>query len=391
MSTVQMLNIVLVVILALILLLGLVAILLIYKIRKKEEPQEKENIQIKDKTENPNLITRTGKAINSIYKFMEFDEVTDNMIIRKNRQQSVMVIQCNGINYDLLSEDEKNAVEAGFVEFLNTLRFPVQLYIQTRTLNLSEILNEYDKRIEDINSQIIKINSQIQMAQARGNLEAVNRLQFEKKRKENILEYGESIEEYTAKISESRNILQQKTYIVISYFTSEYGDVSTYSKEEINDIAFTELYTRAQTLIRALSSAEVSGKVLNSEEIAELLYVAYNRDQSERYTLRDALNAQYDRLYSTARDVLEEKKARINRQVEEEASRLAAKSLVKADEINKKEKEKRVKERAMEMIDEYKGEISNQLYKETQKQIQNANLDEQNKEGTKRRIIRKNV
>ena len=45
----------------------------------------------------------------------------------------------------------------------------------------------------------------------------------------------------------------------------------------------------------------------------------------------------------------------------------------------------------MEMIDEYKGEISNQLYKETQKQIQNANLDEQNKEGTKRRIIRKNV
>ncbi len=391
MSTVQMLNIVLVVILALILLLGLVAILLIYKIRKKEEPQEKENIQIKDKAENPNLITRTGKAINSIYKFMEFDEVTDNMIIRKNRQQYVMVIQCKGINYDLLSEDEKNAVEAGFVEFLNTLRFPVQLYIQTRTLNLSEILNEYDKRIEDINSQIIKINSQIQMAQARGNLEAVNRLQFEKKRKENILEYGESIEEYTAKISESRNILQQKTYIVISYFTSEYGDVSTYSKEEINDIAFTELYTRAQTLIRALSSAEVSGKVLNSEEIAELLYVAYNRDQSERYTLRDALNAQYDRLYSTARDVLEEKKARINRQVEEEASRLAAKSLVKADEINKKEKEKRVKERAMEMIDEYKGEISNQLYKETQKQIQNANLDEQNKEGTKRRIIRKNV
>ena len=185
MSTVQMLNIVLVVILALILLLGLVAILLIYKIRKKEEPQEKENIQIKDKAENPNLITRTGKAINSIYKFMEFDEVTDNMIIRKNRQQYVMVIQCKGINYDLLSEDEKNAVEAGFVEFLNTLRFPVQLYIQTRTLNLSEILNEYDKRIEDINSQIIKINSQIQMAQARGNLEAVNRLQFEKKRKEN--------------------------------------------------------------------------------------------------------------------------------------------------------------------------------------------------------------
>ena len=48
---------------------------------------------------------------------MEFDSVQDNMIIRKGRKQYVMVIECKGINYDLLSEDEKNAVEAGFVEF----------------------------------------------------------------------------------------------------------------------------------------------------------------------------------------------------------------------------------------------------------------------------------
>ena len=39
------------------------------------------------------------------------------MIIRKNRTQYVMVVQCQGVNYDLLSEKEKIAVEEGFVHF----------------------------------------------------------------------------------------------------------------------------------------------------------------------------------------------------------------------------------------------------------------------------------
>ena len=391
MTTIQTMDIILMVVLGLIVLLGLVAVLLIFKMRNKNEKNKNEPIIQKPK-ENTNLITRTGKSINSIYKFMEFDEITDNMIARKNRKQFVMVIQCKGINYDLLSEDEKNAVEAGFIEFLNTLRFPVQLYVQTRTLNLNDILNEYEKRIQSISDQIIRIDSQIEMAKARKNDEAIKKLMFDRQRKENILEYGESIEDYTRRISNSKNILQQKTFIVLSYYPSEYGDISNYSKEEITDIAFTELYTRAQTLISALSSAEVTGRVLNSEELAELLYVAYNRDSSEKYTLKNALDSEYDRLYSTARDVLDEKKRRIEERVEENASRLAAKSIIKADQIQREELKKRTKQRAMEMIEEYKDELSPQLYNETKKQVEQANLDEETTNAPKtRRVIRKNV
>ena len=40
---------------------------------------------------------------------------------------------------------------------------------------------------------------------------------------------------------------------------------------------------------------------------APLLYVAYNRDESEIYRLSQALDAQYDALYSTGKDVLEKK------------------------------------------------------------------------------------
>ena len=88
--------------------------------RKKREPANSNEIPVQSQGTNqtkPNLITRDGKAIDSIYKFMEFDEVLDNMIVRKGRKQYAMVIECKGINYDLLSEDEKNAVESGFIEF----------------------------------------------------------------------------------------------------------------------------------------------------------------------------------------------------------------------------------------------------------------------------------
>ena len=92
MSTVDMLNLILYVILAFIVLLGFVAVLLIFKMRNKNKQERKEEIKIQSKEENPNLISRNGKSINSIYKFMEFDQITDNMIARKNRKQYVMII-----------------------------------------------------------------------------------------------------------------------------------------------------------------------------------------------------------------------------------------------------------------------------------------------------------
>ena len=391
MDTIQILNLLLIVILVLILLLGLVAVLLIYKMRKKQEPQSA-TTQEKKEQPKPNLITRDGKVIDTIYEFMEFDEIQDNMIVRKNGKQYVMVLKCKGINYDLLSEDEKNAVESGFIEFLNTLRYPIQLYVQTRTLNFDELIDGYHNRIQDVKNQIERLSAQIENAKKRGANEVVSKLEFERRRKQNILEYSESVTSYTERLNASKNILQQKTYLVLSYYTSEFGDTSTYSKEEINDIAFSELYTRAQTLIRALASAEVSAKVLDSEELMELLYVAYNRDDSEVYTLKNALNSEYDRLYSTAKDVMQEKKARIEKQIEEEATKLATQGIIEADKKIREEriKEQKIKQRALELLEENKSEMSKKLYEESKKQI-DGNTENSGEQKTTKKVIKKNI
>ena len=296
---------------------------------------------------------------------MEFDEISDNMIIRKNRTQYVMVVKCKGVNYDLMSEEEKVSVESGFVQFLNTLRFPIQLYIQTTSLNLRDIIEEYKKRIKFIEKDIKKLDEQI--ISARENQEKVDKLAFEKRRLENVLEYGLDISDYIARMSVNRNILQQKTYLVISYFKGENEMSENLSKEEVDNLCFSELYTRTQTAIRALGSSGVIGKILNSEELSELLYSAYNRDESEVMQLSKALDAEYDALYSTGKDALKKKEEILDEAMDREALELATNSIkVAGEEINREDE---VQKRALQIVDEYKDEMNEKLYNKTKDEI----------------------
>ena len=214
-SQIEILNLIMIGIIAIIGILSLIVVFIIIKMRLKEKQRIEENSSkiIGEKNNNQakkiNLITRDGKEIDSIYKFMEFDSITDNMIIRKNREQFIMVIECKGINYDLLSNDEKSAVELGFISFLNTIRTPIQLYVQTRKLDMSNLLNSYSRRTDAMLEEVRKIDAQIQLAKQNGNDELVKKLSFDRKRKMNIVEYSESIEEYTNKINDSQYMLQQ--------------------------------------------------------------------------------------------------------------------------------------------------------------------------------------
>lgn len=383
-SQIEMLNLIMIGIIGVMGLLSLLVVFIIIRMRIKENERTAENSskiiggQTNNQVKKTNLITRDGKEIDSIYQFMEFDSITDNMIIRKNREQFVMVIECKGINYDLLSNDEKSAVELGFIAFLNTIRTPIQLYVQTRKLDMSNLLNSYSRRTEAMLDEISKIDAQIQLARQKGNEELLNKLMFDRKRKINIVEYSESIEEYTNKINDSQYMLQQKTYIVVSYYANEIGDTKKYSDLELNDLVFSELFTRTQTILNALTSSEITGKVLNSEELAELLYVAYNRESSDTYTLRNALDAQYDRLYSTAKDVLETRKQELKKQIETEALKLATNSITKADEQLKEERKLKaaeIRRKAESIMADYKDDLSKDLYEKTIKEIREAELD----------------
>jgi len=376
-----------VIVIILIGILGGMLCLILYKNKKAQT--ELNNVQDENQ-ENKQDTSRQQQGKVSINKFIEFDEIIDNMIVRKNRQQYVMVVKCKGVNYDLLSEDEKIAVEQGFTQFLNTLRFPIQLYIQTRSLNLKDIIDKYMLKVDGMKQEVENLDIKIKKAKSSGNIELQEKLEFDRRRKSNVLEYGADITEYIGRMSLNKNVLQQSTYVVVSYFTSEIGtEINNYSKQEIDGICFNELYIRTQALIRSLASAEVYGRILESEELAELLYFAYNRDDAEILQFKKALDAEYDRLYSTAPDIMKKKVDKLQKEVEEEAVALATESMLEADRIRlmQRRKKQMIKDRALEMIEEYREEMDKDLYFASKEQVNKydtSNGDEDIKDENKK-------
>lgn len=371
MDTTTILMIALGCLLVLILLLGLIYYFITASEKKKRAAQQQ--------AQERYLSGSIDVPVTSMDQFMEFDDVKDNMIIRRNRTQYVMVIQCQGVNYDLLSEDDKLAVEEGFIQFLNTLRFPIQLYVQTRTLNLKDIIEEYRSRMKEKQNEIEKLRMKLDQVKLTGNLDLIEKTEFEIRRRENVFEYGMDISEYIARLSVNSNILQQKTYVVVSYYASETGAGSNITKEDLDNRCFSELYTRCQSVIRTLASCEVFGKILSSEELAELLYVAYNRDDSENLQLTKVLDAEYDSLYNRGKDVLLKKQEKLDEQIQLEAIDVATDSILEADRKRKEEEELRrlqVEEKALNLLDQYKGQMDPELYEGAKKEV-------------KRRVVRK--
>ena len=113
---------------------------------------------------------------------------------------------------------------------------------------------------------------------------------------------------------------------------------------------FSELYTRAQSLSRVLAVCDVNCKVLDSLELSELLYVAYNRDESDIFSVDKAMSAGYDSLYVTAPDVLDKKRKTIDKIIEEEAFKKANEAVEKARIKNQKQKEIEEKENNIDKL-----------------------------------------
>lgn len=309
---------------------------------KSQKNSEKTNITTKSSTSS------NTKNKQSIFNFMEFDTVTDNMIVQKNGSIYLMVVECQGINYDLMSGIEKTSVEEGFVQFLNTLRYPIQIYIQTRSINLESSLVVYREKVKEVEMKLNNMQARYTQMRESGEYsqEQLKQAFYELTKQSNLYEYGKSVLQDTERMSLNKNILNKKYYIIIPFFSAE-ASGENLDKKEIEENAFSELYTRAQSLINAISVCGVRGKILKSNELVELLYMAYNRDEAETFGLDKAMKAGYDEMYSTAPNVLNKKMKEIDKMIEEKAMDLANAKVEQA----KTELEKQIEERENNMDD----------------------------------------
>ena len=304
--------------------------------KSKEEKNEYNKVKSKtSKSENP-YKKNPNAAVNKedIFNFMNFDRIEDNMVIQDGGKKYNAIIKCKGINYNLMSEVEQLSVEEGFITFLNTLKSPIQLYVQANNINLKDSISKYNDNMKGLETEYEDLSSKYTMLvnSLDATDEEIAAVEAKRNSIQNVLEYGHDIVRYVERLALNKAMLQRNFYIVVSYYSSELTVGTEFKKEEIADMCYTELFTRVQNIQSGLLTCSVSSEILSSNDLAELLYSAYNRDDENYINVRQALESGFHRLYSTSEDAIQKKHDRLMETMREEAEYKAISALAKAVE-----------------------------------------------------------
>lgn len=95
-------------------------------------------------------------VIHSIQKWLPFEKILDNGIIKLKNNDYVMLIKVKPINFNLKSKLEKEAILNSYKLFLKTCTFDIQIIIQSQKEDLLEHIAKI-KETEEENKKIINI------------------------------------------------------------------------------------------------------------------------------------------------------------------------------------------------------------------------------------------
>jgi type IV secretory pathway VirB4 component len=214
---------------------------------------------------------------NSTQNTLLIAEARDGILIM-NDGSFRAVIMCKSINFDLMSTQEREAVEFSYQGFLNSLYFPIQVFVRSQKVDLRPYLERLDKIRTEQDNMLL----------------------------------GFLMEDYInflSMVAQQTNIMDKKFYVVISYpdpdenmrsalrqstgfFT---GMVDMFSKsstphividENMLEQAKTELKNRVQATMQGLLECGVQSIPLDTQELIELYYDVYNPDTATRQQLK---------------------------------------------------------------------------------------------------------
>lgn len=223
---------ILLVILLMLVFVGGIGALLYFMVKKLDPMRD-------DKTEDSNLAIAQD--------FLPFDDIRNGMIILPNHCYRA-IIDCSSINFDLKTEGERDQIEMSFQQFINSLNFPISIFLQTKEIDNS-------RRIETLKREI------------EGTL-----IEFP-----NMKVYADhflaDMNNLNAKIGNNQ---QKKRYIVVTYDEAIQlerltdGEKAVYAKKE--------LMSRCDAIKTGLDAVGIISHVMSTPELIELVYSCYNRE-----------------------------------------------------------------------------------------------------------------
>jgi hypothetical protein len=214
---------------------------------------------------------------NSTQNTLQIAEIRDGIVIM-NDGSFRSVIMLKSINFDLMSPQEQEAVEFAYQGFLNSLYFPVQIFIRTQRVDLQPYIEKLDKIRTEHDNMLLALLMEDYII-------------------------------YMDQLAQQTNIMDKKFYITIPYFPhpenakkalSESKNLfsglsSMFSKDETHvvineadlEAAKNELRNRVQATLAGLLQCGVRGLPLDTQELIELYYDTYNPDTATRQQLKN--------------------------------------------------------------------------------------------------------
>ena len=211
---------------------------------------------------------------NSTQATLLISELRDSMVIMKDGSFRA-VVACKSINFDLMSETEREAVEYSYQNFLNSLNFTVQILIRSQRVDIGP----YIERLSEL-----------------------------RRNNDNML-LGILMDDYINFIdvlSQEANIMDKSFFVVIPYYTSKEAEKAleqsknffkTFSKDKTPpvpridratyDKAVTEINNRAEAVVSGLFQIGIQSVRLNTKELGQLYYNFNNPDTAVREPLGD--------------------------------------------------------------------------------------------------------
>lgn len=235
---------------------------------KSSQPQTPyQAIPVAPELQNNQIVNQDNPS--STQSSLLISELRDGLIIMKDGSFRA-VIACKSINYDLMSEPERDGVEYGYKGVLNSLEFPIQILVRSQRIDIAPYL----ERLANI-----------------------------RRNNDNML-LGVLMDDYINfidQVSQEANIMDKSFFVVVPYYSSaDLEKASTQSKNifsmlfgtrdtEITridrntyDKAVTEINNRVQAVIGGLFNIGIHSVRLNTKELAELFYNFNNPDTAVR-------------------------------------------------------------------------------------------------------------
>jgi type IV secretory pathway VirB4 component len=215
---------------------------------------------------------------NSTQNTLHIAEIRDGIVIMNDGSYR-SVIMAQSINFDLMSPQERESVEYGYQGFLNSLYFPVQIFLHSTRIDMRPYLEKLDQLRANQDNMLLGM-------------------------------LMEDYIDYIAALVEQTNIMDKKFYVVVPYFPtidmskpveagkkvfSGFFELFKINKANTEPIVINEpelekakqeLKNRVQGVVNGLQNMGVQGIPLDTEELIELYYDVYNPDTATRQTLR---------------------------------------------------------------------------------------------------------